>query len=502
MSDIKICLFNPVYTPTYPPLNLTCLSSYLKKYGKYSYEIRLVDVNCTKDPIEEIVAFNPDIIGFTCLSSHIVDAYNYSAEIKMRKSTILQICGGPHATICAKEMLLKTTFDIIVIGEGEVTFQVFVDGFIENQKTITNSFLLSVCGIAFKTDHQVHINPPRKIIAELDNLPQPDRSLLNMEFYNRRYYIMRGMSTNGVCTISASRGCPFNCIFCCVNFITKSKVRYRSPENVINEMETLVSVYGAKWFFFTDDTFLVNKKHTRELCEGIINKGLNKKIRWEVQVRSNLVTEKDFDLLKLMKRAGCEQFDYGFESGNQRVLTLIKGNGITIEDHQRALYFTKKAKIKVMATFILGTPTETYEEMLDTKDFILKNYSLIHRFQVGCMTPYPGTELYRLCMEKGLISEDYYTEIEREKRIKGEHGMQVYSDTVSHSKVIALRKELDILSFKKISTYTKFKWVVYNIIYDSKTALNGLNWLFDRLVSKLIVSQNINSIIGNSQLKK
>ena len=205
--------------------------------------------------------------------------------------------------------------------------------------------------------------------------------------------MIRGIDTSGVYTIAASRGCPFKCIFCCVNFSTKGKVRFHSPEYVIEEMEELVSKYNAKWLFFTDDTFLVDKDRFRQLFEAIIRRGLNRKVKWEAQVRSNVISEKDLPLLRLMKDAGCDQIDYGFESGNQRVLTLIKGKGITIQDHQRAIDLTVEAGIKVMGTFILATPTETYEEMIDTKAFILRNYRKLHAFQVGCLIPYPGTSV-------------------------------------------------------------------------------------------------------------
>lgn len=482
MSDIKICLFNPIDVPTYPPLNLTYLSAYLKKYGKYKYEIKMVDINCSEDPIEEIISFSPHIVGMTSLSSHIVEIYNMSNEIRRLNKDILQIFGGAHATVSPEEPLRKASFDITVIGEGEVTFAELVDSYIENGKRMDKNSLSSIQGIAFKYGNDIKVNPPRPIISDIDTIPSPDRELLNNDFYNKRYFIYRGMSTNGVATIAASRGCPFNCIFCCVNFVAKSKVRFHSAKYVVGEIEELVSKYMAKWLFFTDDTFLVNKEKTMELCESIIRKGLNKKVKWEVQIRSNLVKEKDLPLLQLMKHAGCEQIDYGFESGNPRVLTLIKGKGITVEDHQRAIDITNEAGIKVMGTFILGTPTETYEEMLDTRAFVIKNYEKIHRFQVGCMIPYPGTPVYELCIEKGLISDDYYGEQKKEKDEHTEHGMRIYSDIVPAPKVIELRKELDMLALKKITFNEKLQWLIYNMFNSPQTVVVGVKWFFSRII--------------------
>lgn len=484
MSDIKICLFNPIDVPTYPPLNLTYLSAYLKKYGKYKYNIKMVDINCTEDPISEIISFSPHILGMTSLSSHIVEIYEMSNKIRALNKDILQVLGGAHATVSPEEPLKRGCFDITVIGEGEVTFTELVDGYIEKEGRLNADFLSSIKGIAFKQEDNIKFNPSRPLMSDIDTIPHPDRELLNNDFYNKRYFIYRGMSTNGVATIAASRGCPFKCIFCCVNFVAKSEVRFHSAEYVTRQMEELISKYKIKWLFFTDDTFLVNKNKTKELCESIIKKGLNKKIKWEAQVRSNLVREQDLPLLQLMKQAGCEQFDYGFESGNSRVLTLIKGKGITVEDHQRAIDITNAAGIKVMGTFILGTPTETYEEMLDTRQFILKNYDKLHRFQVGCMIPYPGTPVYELCIEKGLIADDYYGELKQEKDKHAEHGMRVFSDIVPAQQVIELRKELDMLALKKVTFNEKLQWLIYNMFNSPQTVVVGVKWFFSRITDR------------------
>lgn len=484
MGDIRICLFNPIDVPTYPPLNLTYLSAYLKKYGEYRYDIKMVDINCTNDPIGDITAFSPHIIGITSLSSHIVEIYEMSNKIRVLNKDILQILGGAHATVNPEEPLKRAGFDITVIGEGEVTFMELVDSYVENGRKLNIDYLSLINGIAFKHGNNIKVNSSRPLISDIDAVPYPDRELLNNDFYNKRYFVYRGMSTNGVATIAASRGCPFKCIFCCVNFVAKSEVRFHSAEYVTQEMEKMISKYKIKWLFFTDDTFLVNKNKTKELCESIIKKGLNKKVKWEVQIRSNLVREQDLPLLQLMKQAGCEQIDYGFESGNPRVLTLIKGKGITVEDHQRAIDITNEAGIKVMGTFILGTPTETYEEMLDTRTFVIKNYDKIYRFQVGCMIPYPGTPVYKLCIEKGLISDDYYKELKKEKDEHAEHGMRIYSDIVPAPKVIELRKELDMLALKKITFNEKLQWLTYNMFNSPKTVIVGVKWFFSRITDR------------------
>lgn len=480
-DNLRICLLNPMRIPTYPPLNLTYLSSYLKKYSKYQYNIRLVDINCSEDVVRGILEFQPDIVGFTTLSSHIVQICELSNTIRDATNNIFLVCGGAHATIAPQDLLINGKFDIAVVGEGEETFKEVVEAYIENdRKPLPLEKLNNIKGIAFKGDGKIMINPRRELIPDLDAIPHPDRDLLNNEFYNNRYFVMRSSGTYGVTTITGSRGCPYNCIFCCVNAIAERNVRVHSVGYIINEMEVLASKYRAKWLFFTDDILLVNKKMVSDLCEEIIRKRLNKKLKWECQVRSNLVSWDTFALLKLMKRAGCQQIGYGFESGNQRVLTLIKGKGISVEDNQRAIDVTNKSGINVFGSFILGTPTEIYEELMDTKYFILKNYDKLHRFQVTFLVPYPATPAYDLCMQRRLISGDYFAELSADKEGKLKEGMRIFSDTIPEHTLLELKRELDSISLKKIKFKEKLGWFVFNIIHNRSVLKTGINWILQK----------------------
>ncbi|MCP3956045.1 MAG: radical SAM protein, partial [Desulfobacterales bacterium] len=186
------------------------------------------------------------------------------------------------------------------------------------------------------------------------------------------------------------------------------------------------------------------------------------------------------ELLKLMRAAGCAQIDYGFETGSQRVLTQIKGPGITLADHTRAIEVTRAAGIHVMGTFILGMPGESYAEMLDTRRFILDHLDQMHRFQVFCMTPYPGTALYALCVAKGLVDQDYCAEIAKEQQQGGEHMSRVYSDQVPAEQVLALKDELDLLSIGRVGLADKIRWLLFNLRHKPKTALEAIGWFMAR----------------------
>jgi len=487
----KICLFNPIQCVSYPPLNLTFLASYLLKYGKHQYNIKLVDINFSSNSIDEIIKFSPDIIGFTSLSPYMLDIYDLCKKLKDKRKDILAICGGVHATINPAEVL-ENGFDVAVVGEGEKTFQELVDVYIEKSENFNCEIFNSIDGLAFRNNKGEFIKTrERDLIVDLDLIPHPARFLLNNSAYHKRYYITRGMSTYGIHTLHGSRGCPFQCIFCCVNFTVQSKVRLHSPEYIADEVDILVQKHKAKWIFFTDDTFFIDKYHTEKLCKLLIKKGLHKKVKWEVQIRSNLIKENDFKLLELMKEAGCSQIDFGFESANQRVLTLIKGGGITVQDHKRAIDLTKKAGLGVMGTFILATPSETHQEMMDTVKFIKNNFDNIDRFQVGCMIPYPGTRVYEMAVKSGIIKDDYLKLLKEERKYKKEQGAVVFSDTISEKDVLGIRMELDNLSMKKIGILDKLQWLLYNTFHNPKIAINGFKWTIERLFKYIFRKRSV-----------
>ena len=399
--------------------------------------------------------------------------YRLLAKLKETALNALIVCGGAHATIAYQEVLDKG-FDLSIIGEGEETFREVVDTYIESGCKLKEELFLAIKGIVFKNSGGgIQKTAKRELIDDLDAIGHPARYLLNNKAYHKRYYVTRGMNTYGVYTLHGARGCPYECIFCCVNFGSDKKLRFHSPSYIADEVSILVNKYKAKWIFFTDDTFFLNKPHTEAVCNLLIDRMLHKKVKWEVQIRSNLIKPDDLALLKLMKKAGCRQIDIGFESGNQRLLTLIKGQGITLADHLRAIDLIKEAGLTIMGTFILGTPSETYSEMADTVSFIKTNIAKIDRFQMGYMIPYPGTKLYQLAKERGIIGDNYLATLRREEEMGLSHGEVSYSDLISQAEVRKVRIELDSLSVKRVNILEKFKWLLYNITHSPRIVFGG-----------------------------
>jgi radical SAM superfamily enzyme YgiQ (UPF0313 family) len=476
--DLRVALINPIKVISYPPLNLAFLAGYLLKYCKIKVDLRIFDINFTNRLSRDILDFDPQIAGVTTLSPFVLNALQINRELKEANPTLLTICGGVHATV-APEELVANGFDIAVIGEGEQTLLKIVESYIEHHGNLDAGVLSKIDGIAFKDNQEIRRTADAEVIEDLDTIPHPPRHLLN-QGYSKSFYITRGASSRNLYTVHGARGCPFHCVFCCVNFVVKAKVRRHSPEYIIEEMNLLVRDQHAQWIFFTDDTFFVDKNHTRRLCERIIESGLHKKVCWEVQIRSNLIKDGDMELLQLMKRANCKQVAIGFETFNQRMLTYIKGPGITVEDHHRAIRLLNQAGLHVLGTFIVGTPTETIAEMEENISFI-KKYSeegKLQYFQVGRMQAYPGTKVYEIAEENGMFSKKYLDSLRTEGQ---ENSSQSLNDIIPKAVQDNALKDLTLVAFRRIPPKEKLLWVLNNVVFSPAKVLDGAIWMIKQL---------------------
>lgn len=471
----KICLVNPKLEGPYPPLGLAYIASYLRKYGKYSYNIIIVDGNC-ENIYKAIETFKPQIVGFRALSNQIKDALLISNWLKEKYSDVFQIIGGIHVSSDPIGTLSRGDFDIAALGEGEQTFCEIVDNYLANGTTFDKN---KIKGIVYIKNKKFISTAPRTEIKNLDSIPYPARDLLNMKHYLSHYLLIRGLIGNRIATLHTSRGCPFRCIFCSSNIIFKT-ARYTSADYVITEIKELVEKYNAKSLFFTDDTFIMNKKRVREICNALIETKLSDKIKWEVQGRTELVEDKDIELFRLMKRAGCVQIDYGFESGSNRVLSMLKKASANISQNIKAIQVTKKSGLHVVGTFMLGTIDESDDEIEETKQFILNNINEIDFFQVFITTPFPGTELYDICQKRGIVEKNYIDQIEKETLNNDE--VFIYSDTVSRRKVLETLSFLNRLGLNKVKNRYKLSWFIHNFIRSPRPTIGIIkNYLGERI---------------------
>jgi radical SAM superfamily enzyme YgiQ (UPF0313 family) len=339
---------------------------------------------------KRILAENPDLVGITCNSGNMDTARILTQRLKQRDLPV--ILGGSHPTVLPEQSLNYTGADMVAIGEGELTLVRVMHGL-----KGTGS-LSDIPSLAWRKKSRIQVNPRADLIAEIDELPIPDRSLINRSEYFGEVLL-------------TGRGCPFNCAYCASRNIWGRTVRLRSVRSIINELEILrqtaeseeplcclpesspheyepLDSRPGRWVVkVVDDTFTVNRKRTMELLDEIIAAGLDC-FEFTGGVRADTLDEA---LVKKMRRANFRRVTLGIESGSPRILKMIR-KGETNEDVKRAIKLLRSADIRSHAFFMIGLPNETPEDVELSKKLILDVQP--DHVEINMVTPYPGTDIF------------------------------------------------------------------------------------------------------------
>ncbi|MBZ2165999.1 B12-binding domain-containing radical SAM protein [Methanobacterium spitsbergense] len=385
---MKVLMINPPYNSSKykfiglvaPPLGIAYIAAMLERNG---VTVRILDAPALEydhDAVKnEIQKYSPDIISITAVTPTIDSALKTAQISKEVSPDSITVLGGYHPTFTYQEVLKNSYVDVVVCGEGEQTMVELVDA-IEKGKN-----LKEVNGIAIKNFK----TPPRKIIDDLDSIPFPARHLLPMD----EYKILNMKLTTG--TIVSGRGCPYNCSFCASSAMHGHKLRLRSAENVVDEMEHLVNDHDIEMIAFMDDTFTINKNRVYEICETIKDRGLDN--YWGCTARVDTISE---ELLKTMKDAGCITMFLGVESSDQQVLNHLNKN-TNINRIKKTFELTKKYGMRTIASVVLGMPGDTKRSIKSTIKFVKTLEPSYAVFSLA--TPYPGTEFYLKAASENLI---------------------------------------------------------------------------------------------------
>ncbi|MBU4013917.1 MAG: B12-binding domain-containing radical SAM protein [Proteobacteria bacterium] len=379
---------------TLPHMGLLMLGAVLRKSG---HRVRMVDASALgltyEETIEEIKKNQPDIIGLTAVTPSIDRTVKLAYMIKRIYPFVPIVIGGPHFTaVPQKTMKDYPVFDYGVIGEGEHTIVDLVETLASGRTPST------VPGVAIRENGKIFFSPPRAPVKDIDALPFPAWDLLDgfpHNYHPALFKYKRLPSTH----IISSRGCPSKCIFCDTSVFSR-RIRFHSPEYILELVDYLVKKFNIKEIIFEDDQFLLKKKRVEKICEGILRSKWN--ITWSCSGRVNSVN--DLKFLKLMKHSGCWQINYGIESGNQRILDFAKKE-ITIDQIEKAVRLTHKAGILSKGYFIFGLPYETEDTMQNTIEFA-KSIPL-DDISIFMLTPFPGSEMYDIAEQHGRIDKDF-----------------------------------------------------------------------------------------------
>ncbi len=313
--------------------------------------------------------------GITSTTFEFDSACKVAKHIKSYAPYSKIILGGPHATLFGEEVPKNHhEFDYCFKGEGEESLPKLVHLIDSN----CEDDIKDIKGICYREYGEVKCNS-YKWINNLDNIPIPNYDKFELDKYE---------GSPKCFDILTSRGCPFSCIYCTVSLVTGKKFRVRSPENVITEMEYLITKYGTSSFSFNDDNFTLNIDRAKKICRYIIDKGLNIKWRASNGIRADRIDE---ELVCLMKKSGCTEIAIGIESTNNNVLHNLK-KATSIEITEKAISLLQKYKIPTKGFFLIGSPGETKNDVYNYLEFAIQKRLNDARFNM--LIPYPKTELW------------------------------------------------------------------------------------------------------------
>ncbi|MCP4676430.1 MAG: radical SAM protein [Deltaproteobacteria bacterium] len=365
------------------PLGLATIASVLAETG---HRVSFIDLAFTRSPAKKlndtIETFRPHALGFTLWTTQYSKFLSLVDDCPAARR-IPVVAGGPHAGVAAEEILRDGRVRVVVRGEGElIAARVFEA--LQNGKGLSN-----IDGIAFLDEAGAYVQTPEVDYFEnLDELPSPPYGLFRVTRYRNR---LRGLP---VVDMMTSRGCPYSCGFCYRGPTGGRKVRFMSPKRVLAEMERLYRNFGFRAFFFVDDIFTLRRERIIEICELII--ASRRRFYWACQTRVDRV---DFELLALMKRAGCISIHFGVESGSQRIVDKLDKK-TTVEQTMTAIADCQRLRIPTMVYFMLGTPWDTPETKRQTIALAKQLKSTVTLFFAA--TPFPGTKLRDAFIENGM----------------------------------------------------------------------------------------------------
>ncbi len=369
------------------PIYIAYAAAVLEKEGIEVSVIDAVAEEYDSEAFKEAVKNEkPDLCFIETSTPTIYQDINNASNIKGLDDIEVYLF-GTHATIYHMEILGKYDFiDGVLRREFEYTIRDMGKG----------RPLQEVEGLSYRDNGEIKINKDRPPIMNLDELPFPAWHLFNMEYYESHLY------KSPSAWVITSRGCPFQCTYCMwPDIMYGHKQRYRSAENICDEMETLIKQFGVREIRLDDDTFALNPKHVINLCNEIERRGINRKIGWTCFGHASQSNE---EIYKRLSETGCFKIDFGIESGSPKVLKDIK-KSLDPDKARNTVKICKKYGLEVYCDFMIGFPHETEDDINMSID-LAKSLDCDY-IQVSYVIPYPGTRMYADGVKEGFLKYPY-----------------------------------------------------------------------------------------------
>ncbi len=394
VSNLRSIFGDTNAIPGHPHTGVAYLSSFLKSKGVH---VDLYDERMDgPERLKTLLKNDYDLVGVTAFSYSLRHVYALVERIKSLTRAPVAL-GGPHVSVSRLQVFKDCPVDLAVKHEGELTTLELLGAL-----TRPEPDLAQVQGLMWRRGADLVENADRPLIEDIDTLPYPDYESFGLE----RYPCAKSKALPFI----TQRGCVYKCNFCSVPVSMGSSFRARTPEKTVAELEHW-HAKGWRHFQINDDVFNLHPPRVIEICRLIVERKLD--LTWELYngMRVNAVNE---ELLDWMKRAGCRLISYGCESGSPRILKIIR-KGLTKEMVTKAVGLTHKAGISCSVNFIVGHPTETYQDAQESLRFAEGLPASFINFYND--TPYPGTELFEWVKANArILYPKYLTELSYNSR--------------------------------------------------------------------------------------
>jgi anaerobic magnesium-protoporphyrin IX monomethyl ester cyclase len=382
-----------------PPFGLHCLAAYVEERLPWA-EVEVVDSQSEgldwaglEARMEEA---EPDVVAPSGMATaNAFYAVRTAEAAKRLNPEVVTVLGGQHFTALADETLRAYPFiDYVVRGEGEATFT-------ELLRAVKEGRVAAVSGVSLRNGEEINHQPDRPLIGDLDTLPYPAYHKV-AEHMAGYYFSLMADQEKPFAIVEGSRGCRHDCRYCSQWRFWSRCHRHKSPTRVVDEFVHLHREYGSRFFWFSDDNFGLGEK-TREICRGLIERGLGDEIEWFCQVRVDDVADNP-ETVALMREAGAVWALVGFDSPSQETLSSFRRRGVDEPRGAKAAELLRSNEIFIQGTFIIGDRRDSHESIealrryADTLDPDVASFFVL--------TPFPGTEIYEEARRSGWIMDD------------------------------------------------------------------------------------------------
>jgi len=368
---------------------------------------------------------DPAVVGMRCLSIGKDALHTTARTVKEWKPGCMVIAGGPYPTDDPADALRSGCVDCVVTGEGETTLNELVASLIDGGPWN------GIPGIVIRRNGAIQRMVPRPLIEDLDSLPLPDYSLIDFERFSNQFLTFTSKISKPHANVMTTRGCPYRCAYC--HNILGKRFRRRSPESVLAEIRHIHDTYGITDFQIIDDIFNLDIARAKTICDLLTGSGMNLTLSFPNAIRGDRVDE---ELIDKMAAAGTKFVSYAVETASPRLQKLI-GKNLNLDKVNQAIDWTTRAGIVTRGFFMIGFPTETEAEAIQTIEFA--KASTLCGATFFTVVYFPGTELYQLAQSLGYYTDAEY-DVQRDYVNVGEGPYDFDLATLTHLKKKAIRE--------------------------------------------------------------